>query len=156
MPKSRFQLGRRYTRDEMLEMIRNGEIRQAAFKGYVARADADGMLSFVHWTKANKPGKVHAISDEVVEELRAGLPPITKRTPQERVESFMSRIMADMKESGTVPGFSDENIRGIVGEAWKTGHTEVTSEMVRRVAQHFMEDAEAKAAERDRKRITRQ
>lgn len=83
------------------------------------------------------------------------LPPIVKRTPQERVDSLMLRWIEDCKQAGTVPGLDDLYIQQIVGEAWKAGRTEVTADVVRQVAASFLAKAEAEHEAKLSKQITR-
>lgn len=84
----------------------------------------------------------------------APLEPIRKRTPQERVDSLMLRWIDDCKRAGTVPGLGDMAINQIVSEAWKSGRTEITAEVVREVAAHFLQQAENEHEAKLAKQIT--
>ena len=160
MPSVQEIVSRTYTPDEVAKFYLSGELAHIALNGYVARADSDDagnrVMRFVPFHEASDPTKPRTYAVEGVKEaLRQGLPERTKRTPQQRVASLMVRIMAHAKQTGSFPGLSDEQVSEIVGEAWKTGQTEVTAEMVRKVAQRFMEGAQQQADERDRRRVTR-
>jgi hypothetical protein len=60
----------------------------------------------------------------------------------------MLKWIDDMKRAGTLPGVADAQVQEIVGEAWKSGRSEVTAEMVRTVASHFLTKAEEQHEEK--------
>lgn len=150
--------GRKYTFAEVAELRNDPEVAERVLQGYVLRQDLDGTVQWVRWDKATGGGGAFGGPDpkplrsfEGVWDRDEGpgpwgdLPPIVKRTPQQRVDSLMLKFIGDCRKAGTVPGFSDERISAIVGEAWKTGRNEITAEVVRMVAQHFLEDAQRRA-----------
>lgn len=140
--------------DVVGQMYLDGRLRKVAAKGYVAQANADGTCQFVHFTQTTDPAKprVYTTNDDVVATLREGLPPIRRRTPQQRAASLMLRFIDEAKRQGKVPGLSEEQARQIIGEYWKEGVTEMTAEAVQRVAAEFLATAEkeAKATENQR------
>jgi hypothetical protein len=153
---------KRYTQAEITELRNDPRFADFAMKGYVLRLDEDMMFSFVHWTQATSgrnPGELRRMrkyhNPRAMEQLTEGLEPIVKRTPQQRVDSLMLRFIEECKRAGTVPGLQDPFITTIVGEAWKSGITEITAETVRRVAQSFLEKADRKFQEEESRRVTR-
>jgi hypothetical protein len=52
-----------------------------------------------------------------------------------------------------VPGINDPMMSMILGEAWMNGMRQITAEDVRRVVTYFLDDAEKKKAESNRKLI---
>ena len=156
---SRIVPGRKYSYAELQQLRNDPEIAQRALQGYVLRQDLDGTVRWVHHSKATggggnfgAPVEVTTRNYEAVWDKNEGpgpwdLPPIVKRTPQQRVDSLMLRFIGDCQKAGTVPGVSDARISEILGEAWKTGRNEITADIVRRVAQHFLGEAEAKHKE---------
>jgi len=136
-----------YAADEIGQMYLNGELRNVTLHGYVARANADGTCQFIPAAEATdeRRGRVYQAKDDVRASLEEGLPEIRRRTPQQRAASLMLRMFAEAKRAGGIPGLSEEQVRSIVGEYWKAGQTEVTAEMVQRVAAHYLEAAEAEA-----------
>ena len=151
------------SRAEAVRWAKDGRLREATERGMVlvqSPNDPEGGYELLPWTATStrdsggQAGRVFAIQNGI-DKLKADLPPLLKRTPQQRVESLVLRILEQTLKSGTVPGLNDEAIRGIVGEAWKAGETQVTGEMVRRVVQHYLEMAEKKQDEVDSKFITR-
>lgn len=117
-------------------------------QGYVLQYDLlNRVFTVVHHSKASQPLRGDGRSAPVMGRAtfdEKDLPPIVKRTPLERVDSLMLKWIADCKKAGTIPGLDDEKISEIVGEAWKSGRTEITADVVRQVAAHFLTDAEAK------------
>lgn len=145
-------------------MYTSGKYREVVIEGYVARANADGTCEFVPWHKSDAirarfgQARVYEPSRNWAEDMRQDVEaqyPIRRRTPQERVAAMVMRLMLEAKEHGTVPGLPQEKLREIVGEYWKNGITEVTEDMVRKVAAHYMSVAEIDNKEADRKRVTR-
>lgn len=124
-----------------------------------------------------KRGMVHGTSQDWGE-----LPPIVKRKPADRVDSMMARWIKSMKEHGGIPTLQsgiapagstqaerdeakrrkaveeremEAKIQEIVGAAWVAGRTEITADVVRQVASHFLQDAENKQNAADFKKVTR-
>lgn len=155
-------ISRVFTADEVFAMYTNGKLRSITLQGYAARADYDGTVRFVHHSKLNptrgrglKPvesgevtstqmqGREFSPPPGWAEEMAASLTPIRRRTPQERVESMMARIRESMRVHKTVPGLSESQLQAILGPDWHTGVSEVTEDVVRRIAAHYMAQAEA-------------
>ena len=112
-----------------------------------------------------------AVQRTVGKEAFGELDPIVKRTATQRVDSLMAKWLIEMKKAGGLPGLvgdvpegasvqereaieqraaherkvMDEKIKEIVGAAWVEGRTEITADVVRMVASHFLNEAEAKA-----------
>lgn len=151
-------INRTYTADEVARMYHSGELQEVAMKGYVSRANADGTCEFVHWTKANRmtgdadhrPG-VYVAKDDIVGEMERTLPPVLKRTPQQRVVSLLLKML--QAPDGKL-GLSDEQVKAIVGESWRSGKPLATEE-VRRIAAHFLGEAERNAQAQEREQSTR-
>lgn len=146
--------GRRYTYAELAQLRDSDELAQRAIAGYVWRQNLDGTMELVHWSKASGGGRS---TDRTLEKPERGfaatwdedpwdLPPIVKRTPQERKESLIKRWFDDCKAAGTIPGLTDEQVTELLGEDWKTGTTEMTGEVVAKLAAVMLEDAERKAS----------
>ncbi len=151
--------GKKYTVEQIKQLMTVDGAKDLEMKGYVARVDDQGYVSFHHWTKATNTakglkGKTYT-QEGAVAAMQAELPPIVKRTPQERVDSLMLRFIDDCKRAGTVPGLDDVKVGFLVGEAWKSGRSEVTGEMVRQVAQSFLDKAEKEREAANFKRTVR-
>jgi hypothetical protein len=161
-------IDRLYHKDEIVAMYKSGKLRDVTLQGYVSQANADGMCGFIPWYKSERvlarlagvpEGKaVYEISGDIVGDMRQSVEeehPIVRRTPQQRVAAMMGHFLAEAQKHGTIPGLSDEKIREITGEYWKTGVTTVTQDMVRKVAAHYLGLGEKQNREADRKRSTR-
>lgn len=156
-------IDRKYTFDEIMEMQKKDRLKPISLQGYVVRADADGMIGFVPWhqstlarQEAGKP--VTQGWDADLAKMREDVErenPMVRTSPQAKVARMIARLMEGAKSTGTIAGFSDEQIRTITGEYWKTGETEVTEAMVRKVASHLMQTAEKQNRAADSKRTTR-
>lgn len=138
-----------YSREELVNLMSQAEADDLKMRGYYLRFDSTSRRYTVvpHAERAGTIGTSEGMFDPV--------PPIRKRSRIERVDSLMLKWIEDCKRAGTVPGLSDAKITEIVGEAWKAGRTEVTGEMVRKVAQHFLDDAERKHEAKLDRQITR-
>lgn len=152
------QVNHPYTWAELEAFTDDPALEGLKLKGYVLRADMDGMFTFVKWTEASYggynsdlPGRTYTIDKQAA----FGEPePIVKRTAAQRVDSLMLKFIDDCKQAGTVPGITDAKISEILGEAWKSGNTQITADVVRRVAAHFLAEAEARAKEAARHHVT--
>lgn len=154
---------RTYSFDEIMQMRRDGRLKPIALQGYVVRAEG-GRIGFVPWyesvaakRKAAGGARTFDITADV-DQMRQDVEaehPMRRRTAQERVASMVVRLMEEAKRNGTIAGLTDEQIRTITGEYWKSGETAVTTEMVRRVAAHFLGVAELQTREQESKRTTR-
>ena len=148
-------IDRDYTADEVVEMHRSGRLRDISLHGYVAQADWEGKCRFVHWTKANaiSPGENELrVSVADATPLREGLPPIRKRTPQQRVDSLTGRL-AEQAKLGGLP-LPEYVMSEVLRRRWVAGDP-VTAEDVRAVAAHSLAQAEARFEEAERHRVTR-
>lgn len=100
--------GRKYTFAE-LEQIRreNPDITKLAMQGYVWRQDMDGTMQLVHWSQASggggrfgKPAEkgYRQFTAQDPDPFRLDeLPPIVRRTPQERLDSLMKKAGEDLR-----------------------------------------------------------
>ena len=144
-PLTRLRINQPYTGEQLRKLISQEDAEALKLQGYFLEYNPlDQTFRVKHYTQGSAPmrgdGKIvtgTATFDE--------LPPIRKRTPHERVDSLMLKFIGDMRQAGTIPGVDDEKVREIVGEAWKTGRTEITGEVVRQVAQYFLNQAEQQA-----------
>lgn len=108
------------------------------------------------------------VRKQVGPEAFGPLDPIVKRTPQQRTDSLMLKWITEMKKAGGMPSLigdvpdnasvkeretiernranekklMDEKIAEIVGAAWTEGRTEITADVVRQVAAHFLGESE--------------
>ena len=122
-----------------------------------------------------------AVSKSIGADAFGTLDPIVKRTPQQRVDSLMAKWLVEMKQAGGLPHLMgeppsglttaerddfyrrkkeegevmDNAIKAIVGEAWKDGRTEITADIVRTVAAHFLSEAEVQHEEKVSHQVTR-
>ena len=137
-----------YTFQE-LELMRNDpNLASLALKGYYLRHNLDDTVSFVH------DSTVNARRGPVTTEVDWGLDPIVKRTPQQRRDSMVRNWFEECKRAGTVPGLSDAKVSEILGEDWVTGTSEMTVEVVERLAAAMLQDAENKKSHADYKKVT--
>lgn len=146
--------GKKYTRQQIVAGVNQGEADRLKEVGYVLRHDVmDDTYSVVHWTNAGGQGFAPR---QAFDPFAFTEPPepIQKRTPQQRLDSLMLRFIEDCKQAGTVPALDDDRISFILGEAWKAGRSEMTAEVVRQVARHFLEDAQKKQEAIDFKKVT--
>lgn len=166
-------LGRKYTIIEVTDLFKQGRLRKVGFQGYVVRANSDGTVEFVHWTRstanrqtpgsqnpdgssfeglrtyAQTDGSWHDDATEAVEQEF----PMHRRTPQERVDAMTRRLMSEVGKTG-MTGLPDDLIKGVVGESWKRGEP-ISAEVARKVAAHFLGTAEVDNREADSHRTTR-
>jgi len=166
-----------YTRQQLRSMMTPEDATSLQWQGYVLRHDVmTDKFIIVKYTGSSaqafdggrKP-TLQTVSGDSFGEL----PPIVKRTAQQRVDSLMAKWLVAMKAAGGLPTLMgdsvpvagstqaekdefykrqaiekkelDDQIALIVGEAWKEGRTEITADIVRQVATHFLQDAENKA-----------
>ena len=126
------------------------------FVGSLTPEDRQGFLGYVNqWTKATGVNMVPA-KQSLVDRAQPGnlrqaefkgqfdeskLPPVVKRTPEQRIESFVARLK-------TTPRDQQEAIlKDIQGVYWKAGHP-VTVDALRAVASHYLNQAERRRPER--------
>jgi len=172
--------GQRYRPEELTKILTEAKAATLRIQGYVLRMDSEGWVEVVHGSKTFDPivarrkrrgwRKVLGPRKDPRGIMRArgfdgaqdpGGPPIQagsvgsikKRTPQQRIDSMMTRWIEDCKKHGTVPGINDPMMSMILGEAWMSGMHNITAEQVRQVVQHFLNRAEKEKAEANRKLI---
>lgn len=139
-----------YTKDEVAQMMQSPELTAIQLKGYYLETDG-ARFRFIHDSRS--AGKRRALQATVYDDL-SDIEPIRKRKPVERVDSLMLSLIKDCKQTGRVPGLSDAKIREIVGQGWKDGRLDITTEEVRRVCQYFLDDAEKKRIEHESHMVT--
>ena len=145
MSLSKLRINQPYTGEQLRKLISQEEAAALVLQGYFLEySPLEGTYRVKHYTQGSAPMR----GDNQITTGTAtfdDLEPIKKRTPHERVDSLMLKFISDMKTAGTIPGVDDEKVREIVGEAWKTGRTEITADVVRTVAAHFLNQAERQA-----------
>lgn len=154
--KSKVVPGKKYTAAEIGSLVDQQTADHFRQKGYILRFDANERLfSLVPVTEAYRTATGSDHAPVMGMGVFDPLPPIVKRTPQQRLDSLMLRFIKDVQAIGTVPGLDDERITTITGEAFKAGRTEVTGEVVRSIASHFLTNAEKAHEAKLDKQITR-
>lgn len=144
--------GKRYTRQQLSEAINQATADELKLQGYVLQYDAlSQTYGVVPWHEAGGAENFGPQSSTVTQTgLRAPrmgqgtfapVDPIKKRTPMERVDSLMLRLVDDCKRTGTIPLVDDARIKLLVGEAWKAGKN-LTAEDIRTVAANLLKRAE--------------
>jgi acylphosphatase len=174
--------GQKYPFEELRRIITQAKADQLKLQGYVLRMDTDGYVEIVHvsqaddfqsnmrneWRRGKKVmgprGKREVLTapgfdgseDPQGPPVDGGVvPAVRKRTPQERLDSLMTRWVEDCKRQGTVPGLDDPMISTILDMAWRSGKTQITAEHIRTVARYFLERAEKEKGLRDYKKTVR-
>ncbi len=130
--------GKRYTRAEIAAMRDDPELAKLVLWGYVLRAELDGTMSFVHYSQtafkkggAPDDGKVGGVRSRGQDGVRTDrtwrnpapqwdLPPIQKRTPQERMASLMEKVGEDIKHLRRTD--SGEEARDMAQDAIELAH----------------------------------
>jgi hypothetical protein len=101
-----------YTREQIADMRDTPELAKLVLRGYVLTITIGGNFMFVPWNQAaggGYSGKGTGWIDTQAQGSSYGvpketlfpedeLPPIRKRTPQERVHSLMDKVGEDLKE----------------------------------------------------------
>lgn len=164
--------GRKYTKAQMRRMMTEEYARSLQFKGYVLQVDDAGMYSLVHHSKAfggkvlerrkqgDLEGQLEASSMGGSASFEAP-DPIRRRTPQERLESFVAKLWPEVKNVGHIPGLKEEDILTIVlnakGRADKLDleNKRMTAEDVRQVAASLLTQSEKEHEEKLSHQITR-
>lgn len=157
---AKVKVGVPYTPQRIRELISREAAENLQLQGYVLRYDAmANTYMVVPWMQAT--GAVGEGDRKAVQQsMEQGgayfepLPEIRRRTPEQRLNSLMLKWIEDCKKAGTVPGISDEKIKEIVGAAFVAGKTEITAEVVRTVAAHFLQEAENKRKVDNYKKVT--
>lgn len=154
--------GRKYTFAQIREMQKDPELAALKLEGYVLRQDMDGTVQFVHHTQASAGfrGSEHSLKQYkappgTVEAMKAENPPIVRRTPQERVDSMMLKLITTAKKNGYVPTGEDAEVKEIVAQAWRDGRSNITAETVRQVAAIALAKAEKANAMDDQHNVVR-
>jgi hypothetical protein len=139
----------------MAELIDQSTADELKLQGYVLRMEPlDGSWSVVPWYDASLGDTFGTLREPVTGQgTFEPLEPIKKRTPMERVDSLMLRFIDDCKKAGTVPLMSDDRISLIIGEAWRARRSEITWDVVRKVAADFLQKAENKRRADDFKKV---
>jgi hypothetical protein len=149
--------GQKYTATQMHAMRREYPGWEA--KGYVWRLEK-GLASLVPWHQASGGGardsqgritKGPRVYQLEFDENPFPVKPIKKRTPQERIESLISRFGEDM-QAGRV--LKPEQLEDIAADSWKRGEP-VNGEALRTVAAYCLGEAEKKFEATERKKIVR-
>lgn len=164
--------GKKYTRAQLVAAIGPQDAHSLKMRGYVLRHDVmDGLYSVVPWAEATDSRTTSTTGTGQF----TPPPPIAKRTPAQRVDSLMALWIKDMKKAGGLPPVRqpdrsdqeawnkyladkramDDKIKEIVGAAWVDGRTEITAEIVEKVARHFLEVSETEHEEKLDHQITR-
>ena len=125
------------------------------FVGSLTPEDRQGFLGYVNqWTKATGvkvvPAKHSLVDRTQPGNLRSAefkgqfdeskLPPIVKRTYEQRIESFVKRLLGSPREQQEVL------IRQVAAEYWKAG-SPVSVDALRAVATHYLNQAERRRSE---------
>ena len=151
--------GRKYTPAQVEAM------RQAypdfIMPGYAMRVDEDGMFSFIPWNEASFGGARDPDRPQDFLSPRAysadvkwDVPPIQKRTAQQRLDSLANSFMEDCQKAGRIPGVDDETTRELVGESWRAGQP-FSAEDVVAAARTLLQQAENKFEAAERKKVVR-
>ena len=156
-------ISRKYHFSEIMDLHNKGRLRPVAVAGYIVRADADGMISFVPSSESTlfraERGKLKQhVSHDFVDTMREKLEhehPIVRRRAQAKRISLVQRLMETAKQYGTIPGLTDEQISAMIGEPWTTGVSVVTAEMLDRISAYLLVQGEATNKEADSKRVTK-
>lgn len=142
--------GRQYTREQIQKAVTLGEAQRLQLEGMVLRHDVlSDKYSIVHWTQAGggadfgqlrKPRQAMDNNAFNLDDIE----PIVKRTPDQRVDSMMQRLVEHHKQTGTVPGIGDPEIMAVLGMTRGTKREGVTAEDIQRIVAHMLQKAENK------------
>lgn len=117
--------------------------------GYHWRVE-NGRFSLVHWSQVTDVSRPRGFALGFDEDPFP-LEPIRKRTPQQRVDSLISRFGEDLK-AGRV--MTQDQLQDITANAWKRGQP-VSGEAVRTVATALLETAERRQEAKQDKQVVR-
>lgn len=154
---------KKYTLDQITDIIKNNPgVEDLKMLGYVLRTHDDGMISFVLWKDASNAqadkgpvsGRTYTQAGAAAA-MKAELPAIVKRTPQQRIDSLMKRWVDQCRASGTIPGMTETEVNMVLGEGWRLGVSEMTAEDVRRLAAKMLQDSETKFEAAESKKTVR-
>lgn len=147
--------GKRYTRQQLAEAIDQSTADELKLQGYVLQYDAlSQTYGVVPWHQAGGGEKFGTLRSKPRggEGVFAPIDPIRKRTPMERVDSLMLRLVDDCKRTGTIPLVDDARIKLLVGESWKAGKN-LSAEDIRTVAANLLRRAEKEKQLADFKKV---
>lgn len=152
MSRRSFVPGKVYTREQMEHISRVATEGERA--GFVLQHDLlSDTFKIVPWQKSVGA----SLDGDKLPTVASGLftppDPIVKRSGQERMSSFITKVMETFIKEGGVPGMSDERMSAIIGQKWVKGISVVTEDVVRRVLRHFLEEAEVAKSRADFKKI---
>lgn len=136
MPAAKIVPGRKYTRAQLRELIDSSTAQQLQFQGYVLRYDALDQTYTVAKYSPRHDGKAHGTVQFEPDE------PVKKRTALERRDSLMLKLVAQSQATGKLPAQDDPRWREILGEAWKNGNIEITTDVIMDVARRLLEKSE--------------
>jgi hypothetical protein len=136
--------GVEYTREEVAAFRNSSELADVLLRGYVFTLTVGGNFMLVPWNQASGGGYGGDSSTSFgVEKTQSfdtrELPPIVRRTPQERLNSLMDKV--------------GEDLRFIL--SGQAGH-EVTGEEARTVARQHLQEADDEFEQKQEKLITRE
>lgn len=141
--------GVEYTREEVAQLRDQPELANLLLKGYVATLTIGGNFMFVPWNKAagggysgegtgsvgSRNGSDYGKEQQAVF-LKETLPPIVRRTPQQRLESLLSKVGEDLKlliyDQDGNPA-TGEQIRRVAADALQVAETEFKKSEDKRV-----------------------
>jgi hypothetical protein len=147
--------GKRYTRQQLAEAIDQSTADELKLQGYVLQYDVlSQTYGVVPWYEAASGAEFGTFRQDNRGGTGAFAPldPIKKRTPMERVDSMMLRLVDDCKRTGTLPLVDDVRIKQLVGESWRAGK-QLTGEDIRRVASNLLARAEKEKQLADFKKV---
>lgn len=163
-----------YTYEAFSKLVGQLEADQLALQGYVLQQDImSSMIRIIPWNEASgrrevewdkrtmktdapvevMERRVYTSDGPVPEFQKEALP---KRRPVDRVDSLAARMMLQIQATGMLPGETDPRINEIVEEAWKAGRTEITGEVIRKVAAKMLQKAEKIREVNQHKAVTKQ
>lgn len=135
-------------------------------RGFVAQANADGTAGLVSWQKASRtpdnrlrqdlPGEDASTEDRQIARLFDGLPPIRRRSAEERFRSMLNRVIEDAMVSYRVHGYPvwpksiADKLRSL---GWKENDPDVYGQCSALVKQLFIEAGHKQQA-KDQKKAT--
>lgn len=141
--------GKQYTREQIQKAVTLGEAERLKLTGYVLRHDVlSDKYSIVHWTHAGSGAEFGQLRQQPRRAVDPNafnlddIAPIRRRTPDERVDSMMQRLVEHHRATGTVPGLGDPEIMAVLGMTKGTKREGVTAEDIQRIVAHMLQKAE--------------
>lgn len=159
-----FRVGKWYTKKQMQKFMSNADLRetvkvQGGIMQYEPTTQRVRITSYKDAAHAPELGRVLNesgrawTSQKVMDDLTEGIPGVRKRTPQERMDSMMKRLAEHYRQTGRTPTKADAEIQAMVGEFHRHGVGDVDGEFLRKVAQHFLEQARREQMKNDHRKI---